>query len=172
LSEQLVARAQSAYEAGDYEQAIERFQAAQSAFESAGDIGMAAEMANSLSVVMLKAGRSEEALSAAQGTPDVFSSLGDPRREALATGNLAAALEACGQVDQAEAAYRIAIRLLEDLEEPEALQHTRQSLSQLQLRQNRPLEAAATLSAGQTDRSLRGRLLRTLLRLPSKLLRS
>jgi tetratricopeptide (TPR) repeat protein len=172
MSGDLADRARLAYESGDHDQAIQGFRAARSSFESAGDPGSAAEMASSLSVVLLQAGRSEEALSAVQGTPEIFFGLGDPQREALATGNLGAALEACGRLDQAETAYRSAVAQFEALDDKEAVQHTRQSLSQLQFRQNRPLEAAATLSATQTDRSLRGRLLRTLLKLPSKLLRS
>lgn len=172
MSNELALQAQAAYEAGDYERAIQGFRSAQLEYQAAGQPSLAAQMANSLCVVLLKVGRAEEALSAVEGTPEILAQLGDRPHQALATGNLAAALEACDRIEQAEAAYRSAIAQFEKLDDPEALRHTRQALSQLQLRQNRPLEAAETLSADQGDRSLRGRLIRMLMRIPSKLLRS
>lgn len=129
-------------------------------------------MANSLSVALLQAGRPQEALQAVQGTVEVFAELGDQQREAMATGNLAAALEACGELPSAETHYRQAADLFRKFGDEEAERHTLAALSQLQLRQRRPLEAAATMGAARADRSLRGRLLSWLLRLQSKLLRS
>ena len=73
---------------------------------------------------------------------------------------------------QAEAAYSAAAAGLAAAGDQQAQLHTLQALSRLQLKQNRPLEAAATLSAGQANRSIPGRILRSLLRLPAKFLRS
>ena len=82
----------AAYKQGRLEEAIRLFESAR---DSELDRAKAAELANSLGVVLLKAGRSEEALHAVQGTAEVFSALGDATRSAQAKGNLAAALEAC-----------------------------------------------------------------------------
>ena len=162
----------AAYKQGRLEEAIRLFESAR---DSELDRAKAAELANSLSVVLLKAGRSAEALLAVQGTAEVFSALGDATRSAQAKGNLAAALEACGDLLAAEASYREAAEQFEKLGEHEARLHTLNALAQLQLRQNRPLEAATTFQAGYSAspaRGLRGRLLKQLLKLPSRLLRS
>lgn len=164
-------QALAAYAEGRLQQAIDNFEQARQAYQ-AGDPAKAAEMANSLSVVLLQSGRPQDALAAVQGTPALFAELNDAQRQAVATGNLAAALEACGQLAQAEQHYKEAAELFGAAGDEDSRRHTLAALSQLQLKQRRPLEAAATMSAGSTDRSLRGRVLGWLLRLQSKLLRS
>lgn len=162
----------AAYADGELEQAIDGFERARQSYEQHSDSAKAAEMANSLSVALLQAGRPQEALRAVQGTAQVFAALGDERRQAVATGNLAAALEACGELHAAENSYRQAAELFHKADDDESHRHTLAALSQLQLKQRRPLEAAATMSGARADRSLRGRLLAWLVRLQSKLLRS
>ena len=78
----------------------------------------------------------------------MFEAEGDIGRQARATGNLASALEACGDLDEAEQAYREAADLLEMSGDDEERMLTLNALSQLQLRQRRPFDAAATLQAG------------------------
>ncbi len=160
-----------AYQKGRLDEAIQLFGSARAAET---DPAKAAELANNLSVAYLKAGRSQEALSIVRGTPELFSRLGDGQRMAQATGNLAAALEACGDLPAAETAYEQAAELFRSQDDAEALRYTLNALAQLQLRQHRPLEAANTLQAGalaSPPRGLRGRLLKQLLQLPSRLLR-
>ena len=160
-----------AYQAGRLEESIQLFEAAHA---SEADPALAAELANNLSVAYLKAGRSQQALAIVRGTAEIFSKLGDSHRAAQATGNLAAALDSCGDLAAAEASYQQAAELFRQLDEAESLRYTLNALAQLQLRQNRPLEAANTLQAGtlaSPPRGLRGRLLKQLLRLPSRLLR-
>ena len=162
----------AAYESGDLEAAADLFQSAASATE---DPMKSAELANSLSVVLLMQGHAEQALEAALGTPEVFAEAGDVGRHARAWGNLASAWEACNQTEEAEQAYRRAAKLFEQTGEEEERLATLTALSQLQLRQRRPLEAAATLQAGGSAgkvSGLRARFLSFLLRIPSRLLRS
>lgn len=162
----------AAYEADRYDEAIDLFR---SAYEAADDPLKAAELANSLSVILLKQGRSAEALDVVRGTPQVFEAGGDIGRQARATGNMAAALEACGDLKEAEDAYREAADLLGTTGDDEERMLTLNALSQLQLRQRRPFDAAATLQGGvPTGRTsgIRARLIQFLLRLPSRLLRS
>lgn len=149
----LEAQALAAYKQGRLEEAIRLFESAR---DSESDQAKAAELANSLSVVLLKAGRAEEALQAVQGTAETFFALGNLNRSAQAKGNLAAALEACGDLVAAEAAYREAAEQLEKLGEHEARRHTLNALAQLQMHQNRPFEAATTLQAGYADSPARG----------------
>ena len=103
-------RALAAYEADRYDEAIDLFRSARSATD---DPLKSAELANSLSVILLKEDRNTEALDIVRGTPQVFEAEGDIGRQARATGNLASALEACGELDEAEKAYREAADLLE-----------------------------------------------------------
>jgi tetratricopeptide (TPR) repeat protein len=168
---ELEQQALAAYADGDLQRAIELFDRARHGYEQNSDGAKAAEMANSLSVALLQAGRSDEALQAVEGTAAVFAELGDQSRQATATGNFAAALEATGQLGPAEQNYRQAADLFAALGDSDAERHTLTALSQLQLKQRRPLEAAATLSASRADRSLRGRLLNWLFRIQSRLLR-
>ena len=162
----------AAYEADRYDEAIDLFYSARTATD---DPLKSAELANSLSVILLKEGRNTEALDVVRGTPQIFEIEGDMGRQARATGNLAAALEACGELEEAERAYREAADLLETTGDEEERMLTLNALSQLQLRQRRPFDAAATLQAGvPTGRAsgFRTRLIQFLLRLPSRLLRS
>jgi len=160
-----------AYQQGRLDESIRLFEAAHA---SETDPALAAELANNLSVAYLKAGRPQQALTIVRGTADVFSKLGDRQRAAQATGNLAAALDACGDLAAAEAAYQQAAEMFRELGDSESLRYTLNALAQLQLRQNRPLEAANTLQAGtlaSPPRGLRGRILKHLLQLPSRLFR-
>jgi len=165
-------RALAAYEADRYDEAIDLFVSARSATD---DPLKSAELANSLSVILLKEGRNTEALDAVRGTPQVFEAQGDIGRQARATGNLAAALEACGELGEAERAYREAADLLETSGDEEERLVTLTALSQLQLRQRRPFDAAATMQVGEAPgrvSGFRNRVIQFLLRLSSRLLRS
>ena len=162
----------AAYEADRYDEAIDLFRSARTATH---DPLKTAELDNSLSVILVKQGRSAEALEVVRGTPHAFKEAGDIGRQARATGNLASALEACGELGQAEVAYREAADLFEESGDNEERMLTLSALSQLQLRQRRPLEAVATLQAGVPAghaSGFRARLIHFLLRLPSRLLRS
>ncbi|GMR10171.1 MAG: hypothetical protein BMS9Abin28_0992 [Anaerolineae bacterium] len=165
-------RALAAYEADRYDEAIDLFESARAATD---EPLKSAELANSLSVILLKQGRNTEALEVVRGTAQVFQEAGDLSRQARATGNMAAALEACGELDSAEVAYREAADLFEGTGNDEERMLTLNALSQLQLRQRRPFDAAASLQAGVPGgraSGFRARLIQFLLRIPSRLLRS
>jgi tetratricopeptide (TPR) repeat protein len=171
-SESLEKEATAAFKAGQLDLAVETFRAARDAYEQDGDDLKAAEMSNNESVTLLKADRPQEALEAVRGTQEVFLAAGDERRAALAWGNIAAALESCGDLASAEDAYRQATALFANLDDDEARAYTHQALSRLQIRQGRAIEAVTTMQAGlETDHrlSLRNRIMRFLLRLPSRL---
>lgn len=171
-SSSLASQALEAYQQGRLDDATRLFE---SAHATESDPAKRAELANNLSVIYLKAGRSQEALSIVRSTGELFSRLGDNQRAAQATGNLAAALEACGDLPAAEAAYQQAAESFRALGDHDSLRYTLNALAQVQLRQHRPFEAANTLQAGtlaSPPRGLRGRLLKKLLQLPSRLLRS
>jgi tetratricopeptide (TPR) repeat protein len=163
----------SAFRESRLDEAIHAFTTAQEGFLAEGNAVKAAEMASSLSVVLLKANRTDEALEAASGTPEIFLQAGEKTLAAQAYGNLGSALEACGNLANAEEAYHQAANLFGSLGDGEHHRYTMQSLSQLQLRQGRTLEALSTMQHSldaQPRLGIRQRLLRALLKLPNRLL--
>ena len=163
----------NAFRESRFDEAIQAFINARHAFLAEGNEVKAGEMASSLSVVLLKAERPEEALESATGTPEIFLQAGEETLAAQALGNLGSALEACGDLAGAEEAYRQAADLFESLGDTEHHRYTMQSLSHLQLRSGRPLEALTAMQHSLDARSrpgVRDRLLRFLLKLPNRLL--
>lgn len=120
-------------------------------------------MANNLSVTLLLGAEAQRALEAAKGTPQVFHELGDSLHEAQAWGNLASAQEACGDLRSAEASYHRAIDLFASLGDDENRALCLRSLSQLQIRQGRPVEASLTMRSALQARSGAERLVSRLL---------
>lgn len=164
-------RALQDFRQGRFADAARGFQAARESFEQAGDVANAAEAANNLCVALLQARQPVEALRAVQGTPEVFDGLGDAQRAAQAVGNLASALEATGDLSAAEHAYQQALERFTNLKDREAQATILSSLSQLQLKRGRPLEALTTMQAGldqKPRRSWRDRWVRRVLDLPSR----
>ncbi len=164
-------RALQDFRQGRFADAVQGFEAAQRLYAQAGDRANAAETANNLCVALLQARRPAEALKAVEGTPEVFDELGDARRAAQAVGNLASALEATGDLTTAERTYRQALERFTHIDDREAQATILTSLSQLQLKSGRPLEALSTMQAGleqKPRRSLRDRWVRRLLDLPSR----
>jgi tetratricopeptide (TPR) repeat protein len=170
----LAQRALQDFRQGRFADAAEGFRASREGYEQAGDLPAAAEAANNQSVALLQAGRPQEARRAVEGTLDVFERVGDSARAAQAVGNLASAAEACGDLEAAEQFYQAAVERFAVLGDSAAQATVLNSLSQLQLKRGRPLEALTTMQAGlehKPRRSLRDRWLQGLLRIPSRLLR-
>lgn len=166
-------RALQAFRQGRFAEAAEGFDVVRRVRAEAGDETAAAEASNNLSVALLQAGRPDDALRAVTGTPETFDRMGDPPRAARALGNLASALEACGDLAEAERTYGQALQRFEALEDREAQATVLGSLSQLQLKRGRPLEALTSMQAGlehKPRRGLRDRWVQRLLTLPSRLL--
>lgn len=162
-----------AYREGRLQEAIDGFTAARHAFLTDGNVSKAAEMGSNLCVVLLWDGRPHEALSAVEGSPAVFLSIGDKNHAAQAYGNLGSAREACGDSIGAEKAYHQAAEIFKSLEEKNQYSYTMQALSRLQLRQGRHLEAIVSLQRAieaKPQSGIKDRLLRRLLKLPSRLL--
>ena len=172
LPQQLSLDGQSAYQRGDYQAAAGAFRAAAESLVLLGEALAAAEAANNASVALLKAGDAEGALQAVGQTEEQFAQAGDLRRQGMAAGNRGAALEALGRLDEAEVAYTLSGDLLRQVGETELRAHVMQSLSMLQLRKGKRLEAYGTMYAGvhgiQKPKP-RQKLLKALMEIPFKL---
>ena len=103
--QKLADEGKQAFEAGQYEPAAGKFEAAAEGYASLNDKLNAAEMKNNLSVALLKLERGQAALDAVLGTDQVFAAASDLKRQGMALGNQAAALEALKRWDEALAAY-------------------------------------------------------------------
>lgn len=165
--------AKAAFQRGEFEAAIEGFKSAREKYLQSEDHLMAAEMGNNLSVALLQASQFEGALQAVEGTPQLFLEAEDKHRAAMAFGNLASALEATGDLQAAEQPLQRAIQLFQETGDKENLMHTAKALSQLQLKLGKPLEAVSSMQGGLTGQSklsLKNRVLRSILSIPSRIL--
>lgn len=137
-----------AYQREDYLAAASAFEAARQGYEALEDSLNAAEMANNCSVAYLQAGDSEAALAAVEGSEAVFALAGDLRRQGMALGNRAAALEALERFEEAIAAYQQAAEILQQAGEDQLRAQVMQSVSMLQFKMGRQLQALASMQSG------------------------
>ena len=134
---------------------------------------MGAEMANNCCVAFLQAGEPQAALDAVSGADVVFRITGDPKRQAMSLGNKGAALEALGHLEEAEQIYWEAAEIFSELGESELRLPLMQSISAIQLRTGRQLQAVASMYAGVENikkPTIKQRFLRHLLRIPLDIL--
>jgi tetratricopeptide (TPR) repeat protein len=171
--DQLIEKAQAAYQAGEFLQAASLFETAAQEYELDNDPLKAAEMKNNRSVALLKAGDNTRALLAAQGTDQIFLQAGDKKRQAIALGNQAAALEAQGKNDQALILYRQCSDLLKEVDDLPSRTFVLKSISALQMRTGKQFEAMASMEAAldATEHlTFKEWILKKLLRVPFKML--
>ena len=169
--QQLEAEGGSAYHVGNHAEAAGFFSAAEEGYRALGDELKAAEMANNCSVAWLQANQVQEAYQAVQDTVDVFRTAQDKKRLAMALGNRAAALEALENLEQALTDYEESADILKEIGEHDLRLDVMKSISALQLRTGRSLQAVATMQAGVDGvekPNLKHRLLKRILNFPSK----
>jgi tetratricopeptide (TPR) repeat protein len=145
--DQIISQAKSAYEDEDFAQAAELYKNAQKEYTAALDPLAAAEMANNCSVALLKAGDAKGALQVVEGTDIVFSQANDVKRQAMALANKAAALESLKRFPEALELYEQSNELLKQIGENELRAYVLKSISSVQLRQGKQLEAIASMQA-------------------------
>jgi len=170
---QIEKEAAAAYQSGDYASAAHSFEAARLAYQSANDPVKAAEMANNCSVAFLQNGDKEAALNAVEGTEAIFTEAGDQKRLAMAYGNRAAALEALNRLEEAEHTYWKSAQILKEIGEEDLRLSVMQSISALQLRTGRQMQAVATMHAGVENiekPTLKQRFLKRLLGVPMQMM--
>jgi tetratricopeptide (TPR) repeat protein len=138
----------AAFRADRLDEAAERFTAAAEAFAAAGEPVEAAEARNNLAVVRLALKDWPGALAAVSGTPETFRAAGDRLREAQALANRAAALDGAGDLEAAAEDYVTAIEIFSELGETETRAACWKALSALQIKQDKKLQALASMQAG------------------------
>jgi len=131
-----------------YPEAAERFAQAAEAYAAQGEALQAAEARNDLGVVRLAQQDWDGALAAVEGTPEIFAAAGDRLRQAQAIANQANAHDGAGHLEQAAAGYEQAIDLFTELGEKETRASCWKALSGVQLKQDKKLQALASMQAG------------------------
>jgi tetratricopeptide (TPR) repeat protein len=164
--QELVDQAKRTYQAGDYLQAGQEFAQAASAYASAGDAMMTAEMKNNQSVALLLSGDAQAALAVIEGTEKVFADAGDFRRQGMALANQASALQALKRLKDSMEYYQRAGAALERAGEGDLRADVMQQLSVLHMRRFKFYDAILTLQsglAGVKNPSLKQRLMKKIL---------
>jgi len=146
--EKLAKDGKSMYQRGEYLEAARLFEAARQAYLASDDALNAGEMANNVSVAFLQAENAEEALKAVEGIAPLFAEAGDLRREGMTLGNMAAALDALGRDEEAAEVYLQSANILGQAGEDQLRANVMQSLSMLQFRSGRQLQALASFNDG------------------------
>ena len=136
------------YRQEKYDEAAERFAQAAGAYAAQGDALAAAEARNNLAVVRLAQEHWDAALAAVAGTPQIFEAAGDRLRQAQAIANLANAHDRAGHLAPAADNYERAIELFTELGETETRAACWKGLSGVQLKQDKKLQALASMQAG------------------------
>lgn len=173
-TQKAIEQAQTAYAMGDFQKAAALFDKLSQEYLNAGNKLISAEMANNSSVSYLKIGDATRALEATLGTDQIFSQANDLENQAIALGNQAAALEALGQLDKALTLYKQSADLLKQTNNRELRSFVLQSISTLQLRLGKFIEAMFTMNAAldfKKTLSIKDRCLKQLLKIPSRLIK-
>lgn len=144
----LAVEGNSYYQKQHFLEAAESFHAARVGYELAGELSAAAEMANNSSVAFLQAGQASRALEELAGIEEYYANSGDTRRQAIMAGNFASALDALERDGEAQSAYLRSADLLDRCGEDQLRANVMQSLSALQLRSGRKLEALVSMQQG------------------------
>jgi tetratricopeptide (TPR) repeat protein len=146
--DKLESEAEQAYLSGDYPKAADNYNASRIGFQAQGDLIKMAEMANNCSVARLKEGDPETALRVLEGVDLIFEQEGDIKGLAITLGNRGAALDALNRRDESAIDYKKSADLFRRCGESELYAVTMQSLSALQLRNGKAIEALVSLQHG------------------------
>lgn len=171
-AEELIRDAERAYKSKNYLAAANSYRAAAHSYAQTNERLPEAEQLNNASVAYLQAKQPGIALEVTLGTDRVFAEAGDKRRQAIALGNQGAAYDAMGRLEEAARAYQESSKLLTVINDQELKPVVIQSLSAVQLRQGKQMEALATMGAGLDQLEhpgLKQRLIRKMLRSPFNL---
>jgi tetratricopeptide (TPR) repeat protein len=169
----VVERAKLDFQQGNFKAAIDGFKTALESYQVEGKELEAAEMANNLSVALLKNKKNKQALEVVLGTEKVFEENNEATKQAMALGNQAAAYEALKRFEEAEKSYQASAELLKTTGDEELRGYVLQSLSALQLRQGKNLDGLLSMKTGldgQEKLPLRKRILRWILKIPFRFL--
>lgn len=172
--DELEAKGNQLYKSSRYDEAAETFQLAVEEYLIAGKPLKAAEMKNNRCVALLQNKQPREALEAAAGTEELFAEAGDQEKMAVALSNQGTALKELKKREKAVEKFRQAAEIFQKLGQTDNYLQVMQSISALELGNGNPMGAVAAMRAGLANAdklTIRQRILKTLLKIPGKLVR-
>lgn len=147
-AEQLKAKGIQLFQQYDYEAAAKTFTEAEVAFREEGQPVMAAEMLVNIGLVHRALNEGQEAVEKMQQALVVFQEHEDALRVAQTLGNLGGAYAKIEDKEQAYNAYREAADILQELGEREMYGQTLLAMADLQMKDGKMMQGAATYQAG------------------------
>jgi tetratricopeptide (TPR) repeat protein len=135
------------FEQNDYEAAARTFLQAKDAFEAANQADMVAEMKVNIGLVHRALGENQQALELMQEAVRVFEDMNDKLRTAQVLGNLGGVYMALDDKEKAFTSYRGAADAFKELGETQMYARTLIALGELQIRNGKYFEGAATFEA-------------------------
>ncbi len=172
--DELEAKGNQLYKSKRYGEAAETFQLAVEEYLLNGRPLKAAEMKNNRCVALLQDKQPREALEAAAGTELLFAEAGDRQKMAVALSNQGTALKELKDKEQAVGKFRQAAKIFQESGQKDNYLQVMQSISSLELGSGNPLGAVAAMRTGLENiekLSIRQRVLKTLLKIPGKIVR-
>lgn len=170
-ADQLAEEALENFRRDQFDAALDGFREAEALYAADGQNVRRAEMANNIAVTLIQLDRPQEALEALHGTADLFAEAGEQRLQAQAIGNEASAYEALHDPAKAIALYQRSLTIFDEIGDSDARSYTLQALSRMQLKSGQAFQALDSMQAAldaRPKRGLIGRVVQSLLRLPSR----
>lgn len=156
---------------GQFEAALEKFNEALSAKEH--NIKHIGEIYNDVGVTYKQLENYSAAHKALDEAMARFIELGDKKGQAQTLGNRASVYEAEGLPDEAVEHYKESASMLEEVGESEMAMYAWQAVSRLRMKQGQYIAAIGAYEEGidsLPERSLKRRILRQILKMPSRML--
>lgn len=138
----------TAYQRKNYEQAVQLFNEATTAYQAVGANDMAAEMQVNIGLVYRALGENQRALDIMTGALTVFQEMDDALRAAQVLGNMGGVYAALGDHEQAYTCYLQAADTFEELGQKKMHADTLIAISTLQVKERKFIEGAETYEEG------------------------
>ena len=140
-AEQLKAQGMQLFQQKRYDEALQVFETAVTAYASEGNENSRAEMLNNIGVIQRVKGKPQLAIAALKEAGEIFSDLGDVDKQAQTLGNLADLYAATRQQNEAARCYSEASALFAQIDAREKQSQVLRAYSLMRLRQGQWLEA-------------------------------
>ncbi|MHC1741315.1 MAG: tetratricopeptide repeat protein [Anaerolineaceae bacterium] len=149
---ELSEKAKSEFQKNNFKEAVADFQTCLDLLLPLNNPLDIAEMKNNLCVALLRNSQFQEALNIVLGTDLIFSQAGEIQKQGIALANIASVYEALKEYDLAAQAYAQAIECFKQSGDKKLRSITLRSLSDLQLRSGKQLQAIASLQASYSEK--------------------
>lgn len=149
----LAEQGKAEFQKKQYAAAAAHFQQCLDLLQTEGTSTEVAEARNNLSVALLHSGNAQAALEAVLGTEETFALAEDQQKQGMALANTGSAYEALKEYDLALEKYQLAVEVFKSCGEKQMRAITLRSISDLQIKMGKQLNAVATLQSAYAEKS-------------------